>query len=461
MVLIFFDPLKRGFIPWEVFTVMLSALSVCQNSLDEIKISMTPLSYNTWVATMTPICIKDSTLVLQVKDPSTKNTLKSIYTQTLTDCINRANSGTYLVRFIDESELPLYNAYREDKPVAGSDYYLNPKYTFESFVVGNSNIFAHAAAQAVAEEPGKAYNPLFIYGGVGLGKTHLMHAIGHRILQNNPSARIVYITTETFTNDLIQSIQENSRVQFRNKYRTADVLIIDDIQFLVAKDRTQEEFFNTFNALHTYGKQIIISSDKAPKDLINLEDRLVSRFEGGLVADIQPPDLETRVAILKRKAQSEQIDVSEDVLTFIAEKVNSNIRQLEGSLIRVIAFARLTKKPIDLALTATALKDIVAGYDNTPVTIPLVQQVVSDYYDIDTDALLSQRRSMDVTYPRQMAMYLCKELTNKPLKAIGASFGGRDHSTVINACKRIETDMKNDPQVADLVEDLTKRIKKQ
>ena len=429
MVLIFFDPLKRGFIPWEVFTVMLSALSVWQNSLDEIKRSMTPLSYNTWVATMTPICIKDSTLVLQVKDPSTKNTLKSIYTQTLTDCINRANSGTYLVRFIDEAELPLYNAYREDK--------------------------------AVAEEPGKAYNPLFIYGGVGLGKTHLMHAIGHRILNNNPSARIVYITTETFTNDLIQSIQENSRVQFRNKYRTADVLIIDDIQFLVAKDRTQEEFFNTFNALHTYGKQIIISSDKAPKDLINLEDRLVSRFEGGLVADIQPPDLETRVAILKRKAQNEQIDVGEDVLNFIAEKVNSNIRQLEGSLIRVIAFARLTKKPIDLTLTATALKDIVAGYDNTPVTIPLVQQVVSDYYDIDTDALLSQRRSMDVTYPRQMAMYLCKELTNKPLKAIGASFGGRDHSTVINACKRIETDMKNDPQVADLVEDLTKRIKKQ
>ena len=356
---------------------MLSALSVWQNSLDEIKRSMTPLSYNTWVATMTPICIKDNTLVLQVKDPSTKNTLKSIYTQTLTDCINRANSGTYLVRFIDESELPLYNAYREDKPVAGSDYYLNPKYTFESFVVGNSNIFAHAAAQAVAEEPGKAYNPLFIYGGVGLGKTHLMHAIGHRILNNNPSARIVYITTETFTNDLIQSIQENSRVQFRNKYRNVDVLMIDDVQFIAGKNTTQEEFFNTFNTLHTSGKQIIISSDKAPKDLINLEDRLVSRFEGGLVADIQPPDLETRVAILKRKAQSEQIDVSEDVLTFIAEKVNSNIRQLEGSLIRVIAFARLTKKPIDLALTATALKDIVAGYDNTPVTIPLVQQQLS------------------------------------------------------------------------------------
>lgn len=422
---------------------------------------MTPLSYNTWVATMTPICIKDSTLVLQVKDPSTKNTLRSIYTQTLTDCINRATNGAYLVRFIDESELPLYNAYREDKPVAGSDYYLNPKYTFDSFVVGSSNNFAHAAAQAVADEPGKAYNPLFIYGGVGLGKTHLMHAIGHRILDNDPNAKIIYITSETFTNDLIQSIQENSRVQFRNKYRTADVLIIDDIQFLISKDRTQEEFFNTFNALHSFGKQIIISSDKAPKDLINLEARLVSRFEGGLVADIQPPDLETRVAILKRKAQSENVEISEDVLTLIAEKVNSNIRQLEGSLIRVIAFARLTKKPIDMTLTATALKDIVAGYDNTPVTIPLVQQVVADYYDIDIDALLSQRRTMEITYPRQIAMYLCKELTNKSLKNIGASFGGRDHSTVINACKRIEADIKDDPQISDLIEDLTRRIRKQ
>ncbi len=440
---------------------MVSAMSVWQNSQQEIEKSMTPLSYNTWVATMIPVCLKDNTLVLQVKDPSIKNMLKSMYTQSITDCVNRANEGTYLVRFIDESELNQYSAYREEKPVAGSDYYLNPKYTFDTFVVGNSNNFAHAAAQAVADEPGKAYNPLFIYGGVGLGKTHLMHAIGHRILQNNPNAKIVYITSETFTNDLIQAIQENSRVQFRNKYRTADVLIIDDIQFLVSRDRTQEEFFNTFNALHTYGKQIIISSDKAPKDLINLEDRLVSRFEGGLVADIQPPDLETRVAILRRKAQSEQIDVSEDVLNFIAEKVNSNIRQLEGSLTRVIAFAKLTKKPVDIPLTAAALKDIVAGYDNAPVTIGLVQQVVADYYDIDIESLLSQRRTMEITYPRQIAMYLCKELTNKSLKSIGASFGGRDHSTVINACKRVEADIKADKQIEDLIEDLTKRIKKQ
>lgn len=439
----------------------MSATSLWLNSQEEIRKSMTELSYKTWIETMRPICMQNSTIILLVKEPAAKNTLQSIYTQTLTDCINRANSGTYLVRFIDDKELPLFEAFREDKTVAGSDYYLNPKYTFESFVVGSSNNFAHAAALAVAEKPGSAYNPLFIYGGVGLGKTHLMHAIGHKILEQNPRARIIYITTETFTNDLIQSIQENTRVEFRNKYRTADVLIIDDIQFLVAKDRTQEEFFNTFNALHTYGKQIIISSDKQPKDLINLEDRLVSRFEGGLVVDVQPPDVETRIAILRRKSKNENIEVGEDVLSFIAESVNSNIRQLEGSLTRVIAYARLSKAPIDKTLAATALKDIIVNHDNTAVTIPLVQQIVADFYGIEAESLLSQRRTSDVTYPRQVAMYLCKELTNKSLKTIGASFGGRDHSTVINACKKIETDIEKDPQLSALLEDLSRRIRKQ
>ena len=436
---------------------MYSSAYVWAKVLGHMESRLTPQVVSTWFDDTEILELTDEKLVLYSPSSFRKDIILRRCVGYIKEAMQEIFQLNVDVVVLDDTEIEAYRG-KSQKP---EFIEFNPQFTFDNFVVGSSNRFAHAAAVSVANNPAETYNPLFIYGPSGLGKTHLMHAIGHRILKNNPSARIVYITTETFTNDLIQSIQENSRVQFRNKYRTADVLIIDDIQFLVAKDRTQEEFFNTFNALHTYGKQIIISSDKAPKDLINLEDRLVSRFEGGLVADIQPPDLETRVAILKRKAQSEQIDVSEDVLTFIAEKVNSNIRQLEGSLIRVIAFARLTKKPIDLALTATALKDIVAGYDNTPVTIPLVQQVVSDYYDIDMDALLSQRRSMDVTYPRQMAMYLCKELTNKPLKAIGASFGGRDHSTVINACKRIETDMKNDPQVSDLVEDLTKRIKKQ
>ncbi len=440
---------------------MISASIIWQNSLEELSGAMTPISYNTWITPMTPVCVKDNTLILEAQDPVAKNTLKNIYTQVITDCVNKANGSAYLVKFIDESEIGAYSALREDRAVFSSDFSLNPKYTFDSFVVGNSNNFAHAAAKAVAENPAQAYNPLFIYGGVGLGKTHLMHAIGHRILEHNPRAKVIYISTETFTNDLIQSIQENSRVQFRNKYRTANVLIIDDIQFLVAKDRTQEEFFNTFNALYTAGNQIVISSDKPPKELINLEDRLVSRFEGGLVADIQPPDLETRVAILKRRSIIEGIDVAESVLTFIAEKVNSNIRQLEGSLTRVIAYARLTKRPIDLSLADAALKDIISGYESAPVTIPLVQQIVADYYSIDTESLLSQRRTMEVTYPRQIAMYLCKQLTNKSLKYIGSCFGGRDHSTVISACKKIDFDLLNDPQTAAVIEDLSKRIKKQ
>ncbi len=440
---------------------MISASIIWQNSLEELSGAMTPISYNTWITPMTPVCVKDNTLILEAQDPVAKNTLKNIYTQVITDCVNKANGSAYLVKFIDESEIGAYSALREDRAVFSSDFSLNPKYTFDSFVVGNSNNFAHAAAKAVAENPAQAYNPLFIYGGVGLGKTHLMHAIGHRILEHNPRAKVIYISTETFTNDLIQSIQENSRVQFRNKYRTANVLIIYDIQFLVAKDRTQEEFFNTFNALYTAGNQIVISSDKPPKELINLEDRLVSRFEGGLVADIQPPDLETRVAILKRRSIIEGIDVAESVLTFIAEKVNSNIRQLEGSLTRVIAYARLTKRPIDLSLADAALKDIISGYESAPVTIPLVQQIVADYYSIDTESLLSQRRTMEVTYPRQIAMYLCKQLTNKSLKYIGSCFGGRDHSTVISACKKIDFDLLNDPQTAAVIEDLSKRIKKQ
>ncbi len=440
---------------------MISASIIWQNSLEELSGAMTPISYNTWITPMTPVCVKDNTLILEAQDPVAKNTLKNIYTQVITDCVNKANGSAYLVKFIDESEIGAYSALREDRAVFSSDFSLNPKYTFDSFVVGNSNNFAHAAAKAVAENPAQAYNPLFIYGGVGLGKTHLMHAIGHRILEHNPRAKLNYISTETFTNDLIQSIPENSRVQFRNKYRTANVLIIDDIQFLVAKDRTQEEFFNTFNALYTAGNQIVISSDKPPKELINLEDRLVSRFEGGLVADIQPPDLETRVAILKRRSIIEGIDVAESVLTFIAEKVNSNIRQLEGSLTRVIAYARLTKRPIDLSLADAALKDIISGYESAPVTIPLVQQIVADYYSIDTESLLSQRRTMEVTYPRQIAMYLCKQLTNKSLKYIGSCFGGRDHSTVISACKKIDFDLLNDPQTAAVIEDLSKRIKKQ
>ena len=374
--------------------------------------------------------------------------------------MNRANGSGYLVRFIVQTERGDYPDPNAGNTAYSSDFTLNPKYTFESFVIGSSNNFAHAAAQAVADNPSSAYNPLFIYGGVGLGKTHLMHAIGHRMLQRNPDARIIYVTSETFTNEFIQSIQENKNTQFRNKYRSADVLMVDDIQFISSRERTQEEFFNTFNALHTAGKQIILSSDRPPMELTTLEERLRSRFEGGLITDVQPPDLETRIAILKKKATDEGIDVDESVLSYIAEKVNSNIRQLEGSLTRVYAYAKLTKRPLDSHLADAALKDIIPGYENRKVTVELIQQVVADYYSVDVESLLSQRRTMEITYPRQVAMYLSKELTEESLKAIGRRFGGRDHTTVINACKKIKSDMDENPQLVLVIEDLTKRIRK-
>lgn len=438
---------------------MKSALSAWQNSLTELRASMTPISFTTWIEPMASICIKDNTLVLQARDETAKSTLKNIYKDIITDCVNRANGSSFAVKFIDETELPLYSALREDRAVYSSDFNLDPKYTFESFVVGNGNNLAHAAAKAVADNPSAAYNPLFIYGGVGLGKTHLMHAIGHRTLERNPGAKIVYITSETFTNDLIQSIQDKTNVQFRNKYRTVDVLMIDDIQFLTGRDRTQEEFYNTFNALRGANKQIIITSDKPPKELFNLEDRLVSRFEGGLVADIQPPDIETRVAILKRRAIMDNIDVDEAVVTFIAERVFSNIRQLEGAFTRVVAYASLSRLPLDVTTADAALKDIIPGYDNTRITVGYIQQIVVDFYSVEMDALLSSRRSKDITYPRQVAMYLCKNLTTETFNAIGGAFGGRHYSTVIDACGKVEEDMKSNRQLSLEIEDLTKRIK--
>lgn len=438
---------------------MKSASTAWQNSLPELRAAMTPISFNTWIEPMASICIKDNTLVLQAKDEASKSTLKNIYRDIITDCVNRANGSAYAVKFIDEGELPLYSALREDRAVYSSDFNLDPKYTFESFVVGNGNNLSHAAAKAVAESFTQAYNPLFIYGGVGLGKTHLLHAIGHRMLEKNPRAKIVYITSETFTNDLIQSIQDKTNVQFRNKYRTMDLLMIDDIQFLTGRDRTQEEFYNTFNAVRGANKQIIITSDKPPKELFNLESRLVSRFEGGLVADIQPPDLETRCAILKRRSIMENVDIDESVVTFIAERVYSNIRQLEGAFTRVVAYASLSRLPLNVATADAALKDIIPGYDNTRITVGFIQQIVVDFYDVELDALLSSRRSKDITYPRQVAMYLCKNLTTETFNSIGSAFGGRHYSTVIDACNKIEEDSRTNRQLSFEIEDLTKRIK--
>jgi chromosomal replication initiator protein len=314
---------------------------------------------------------------------------------------------------------------------------LNPRYTFDDFVVGNSNRFAHAASQAVAEAPAMAYNPLFLYGGVGLGKTHLMHAIGHRVLERNPNANIVYVSSEKFTNEFIIAIKNNQTVEFRNRYRHVDVLLIDDIQFLEGKEQTQEEFFHTFNSLHEAQKQLVISSDRPPKEIQTLESRLRSRFEWGLLTDIQPPDFETREAILRKKAETEHVPVPDDVLAFIAKVIPSNIRELEGSLIRVVAFASLTKSPITTELAGEVLKNAVAAAPMHRVTIPLIKERVAKFYGISIKEMEAQRRDQRVTMPRQIAMYIAWQLTGASLPQIAREFGKKDHTTAMYARDKI------------------------
>lgn len=335
---------------------------------------------------------------------------------------------------------------------------LNPKYTFDSFVIGNSNRFAHAASLAVAESPAKAYNPLFIYGGVGLGKTHLMHAIGHYILQNTPNAKVVYVSSEKFTNELINSIKDDKNEEFRNKYRNVDVLLIDDIQFIAGKERTQEEFFHTFNALYEADKQIILSSDRPPKEIPTLEDRLRSRFEWGLIADIQAPDFETRIAILKKKADVENLDIPNEVMVYIATKIKSNIRELEGALIRIVAYSSLTNREISVDLAAEALKDIISSEQNKQITIELIQDIVCNYFNLKIQELKSSRRTRNIAFPRQIAMYLSRKLTDMSLPKIGEEFGGRDHTTVIHAYEKISNILKKDESLRNVIDDLNKKI---
>jgi chromosomal replication initiator protein len=313
---------------------------------------------------------------------------------------------------------------------------LNPKYTFESFVVGSCNQFAHAAAQAVADMPSKTYNPLYVYGGVGLGKTHLMHAIGHLIKGRNSSLRLTYISSEKFMNELINAIRYDKTINFRERYRTIDVLLMDDIQFLAGKERTQEEFFHTFNALYDSQKQIVISSDCAPREIPTLEERLHSRFEWGLIADIQPPDLETKVAILKRKAENEKIDLPDDVALFIASKIKSNIRELEGSLVRLVAYASLKGLKIELSVAQEILRNIIED-DTTGVSIEVIQKAVAQHYDLKISDLKSKNNSRSIAVPRQVAMYLCKTLTKSSLPEIGREFGGKHHTTVLHSINKI------------------------
>ena len=337
---------------------------------------------------------------------------------------------------------------------------LNPKYTFDSFVTGSSNRFAHAAALAVAEAPGKVYNPFFIYGGVGLGKTHLMHAIGNRVLHNHPEMRVLYVSSEQFTNEIIRSIQEGTAELFRQKYRSIGVLLVDDIQFLSGKQSTQEEFFHTFNTLHDAQKQIILSSDRPPREVQKLEDRLRSRFEWGLITDIQAPDLETRIAILNKKATIDHYSVPNDVLVYIASRIDSNIRELEGALTRVVAYASLIGRPVTTELVAEALKDVFPNNKTREITLEVIQEIVSSYFKIRIEDLHSKKRSRPIAYPRQIAMYLCRELTDTSLPQIGNFFGGRDHTTVLHAYDKITRERQRDMKLNAIINELIERLQK-
>lgn len=439
-----------------------------EKTLNIIKGELTEVSFNTWIKSISPLDMDNSNIKLGVPNDFTKDILSNNYKDLIINAVKLITSKRYTIIFfvLSENSMDEYNQNPVKKQESKNNIIvsdemtaiLNPKYTFDTFVIGNSNRFAHAASLAVAESPAKAYNPLFIYGGVGLGKTHLMHAIGHYIIQNNPKAKVVYVSSEKFTNELINSIKDDKNVEFRNKYRNVDVLLIDDIQFIAGKERTQEEFFHTFNALHEANKQIIISSDSPPKEIPTLEDRLRSRFEWGLIADIQAPDFETRMAILKKKADEEHLNIHNEVFSYIATKIKSNIRELEGALIRIVAFSSLTNKEISVDLASEALKDIISSKQNKQVTIELIQDIVSSYYSLKIDDFKSSRRTRNVAFPRQIAMYLSRKLTDMSLPKIGEEFGGRDHTTVIHAYEKISDCLKNDEALQKVINELTKRI---
>jgi chromosomal replication initiator protein len=336
--------------------------------------------------------------------------------------------------------------------------HLNERYTFDEFIVGNCNRLAHAGAAAVAERPAQAYNPLFIYGGSGLGKTHLIQAIGHQVLHNHPSMVIVYVSTESFVNELIHAIQKNKTLEFKKKYRNVDILLIDDIQFLAGKEAMQEEFFHTFNALHDANKQIVCTSDRPPKEIHTLEERLRSRFEWGLITDMQPPDVETRIAILRNKVEDENIQISDNVIEFIAENITSNIRELEGSLIKILAFASLTCQEITVGMAREALRDLVKVPQEKKITPRRIREMVAGEFDIPADSLRAKTRISRVVRARQVAMFVCRELTDLSLVMIGSQFGGRDHSTVLHSIRKVETLMAGDPAFETRVRDITKKI---
>ncbi|MFV0314292.1 MAG: chromosomal replication initiator protein DnaA [Anaerotignum sp.] len=421
------------------------------------------VSFETWFRPIVPFGIQDNCFYLQVENPLSKDMLEKRYFDLLRNAVKQVTKRDLDVVILLENERPTKLIEQKESQKQSSDIprNLNPKYIFSSFVVGNSNRMAHAASLAVAEAPAKNYNPLFLYGNSGLGKTHLMHSIAHFILDTNSSAKVLYVTSETFTNELILSIQNNKNEAFRNKYRNIDVLLIDDIQFISKKEGTQEEFFHTFNALYESTKQIIISSDRPPKEIETLEDRLRSRFEMGLIADIQPPDYETRIAILRKKAERDSLLVPDDVMAYIAKNIASNIRELEGALTRIVAFATLTNQDITITLAESSLKDIFSENASAPVTPDSIQKIVASHYNIRIEDLQGSKKPKNIAFPRQISMYLCRKLLDISLPKIGESFGGRDHTTVIHAISKIEKQLEADTALQHTILQLEKEIKGQ
>lgn len=438
------------------------------------------VSFNTWIKPLKVYDVINDTVFILVNMNSSVEYIKKKYLLPLKVCIAEITGTEYEVSFISEDDdslkelqnMSIEASQKKRTKSAAERAGLNPKYTFDTFVVGGNNSFAHAVSLAVAESPGQVYNPLFLYGGVGLGKTHLMHSIAHFILDQNPKKKILYVTSETFTNELIESLKngktsgsESSMTKFREKYRNIDVLLIDDIQFIIGKESTQEEFFHTFNHLHTSGKQIIISSDRPPRDIETLEARLRSRFEMGMLADISSPDYETRMAILQKKIELDKLEkynIPLDVIQYIATNIKTNIRELEGSLNKLIALYKLNNNegPIDISLAAEALKDIISSDNNREVTPELILDIVAEHFNISVADLKSKKRNAEIANPRQVAMYLMRTMATKELslKAIGAIFGGKDHSTVKYGIEKVESEMETDETLANTVNIIKKKI---
>ena len=439
---------------------VMNAEELWESTCRILKEELPNVAYITWIeGGLKPYALINDVFLLESTVPFVMHVMIENYASRVQTAVNTAAGHVVKVEIGELQDVERLSKELQAKTSGDSLPLLNPKYTFDSYVVGSGNRFAHAVSLAVAEMPARAYNPLFIYGGVGLGKTHLMHAIGQYAHELYPDLKIVYITSEDFTLQLIQAMQNNQGQQFRDRFRNADILMVDDIQFIAGKHATEEEFFHTFNHLREAGKQIVMTSDKPPKEIQKLEERLCSRFEGGLVADIQRPDFETRLAILRKKAEYEKLVIDPDILSLIAEKIDTNIRELEGSLTRLTAYSSLTRRPIDMQLAREALHELFKHPEKRVITCDSIQEAVADYYGISVDDLKSPKRSHEITVPRQIAMYLCREMMGLSLTKIGEAFGGRHYTTVMSSIEKVEESIKQSPNLTGLLDDVRRMIK--